>query len=84
MIIWECEKEEDKDATSEVRLTVHFLAGGTLNCCSLHYTGHLGNGLGRSQDEWRIVRLQRRNLRAGLFDPVCIIQTILSLEMIVY
>ncbi len=34
MIIWEAEKE--KDTKSEERLTMCFLAKGTVNCCSLH------------------------------------------------
>lgn len=47
---------------------MHFSARATLNCCSLHYSGHLENGLGWSQDERRVVRHQRWNLGADLFD----------------
>lgn len=56
------------DCKKELRLTMHFSARGTLNCCSLHHSGHLENRLGRSQHERRVVRHQRWNLGADLFD----------------
>lgn len=57
-----------KDDKSKERLTLCFHAGGDVNCSSVHYSGHLQDGLGRCQDEQLMLRHQRWNLEGILFD----------------
>lgn len=45
-----------------------FHAGGDVNCSSVHYSGHLWDGLGWFQDERPMLRHQRWNLEGILFD----------------
>lgn len=57
-----------KDDKSKESLTLCFHAGGDVNCSSVHYRGHLRDGLGRFQDEQLMLRHQRWNLEGILFD----------------